>query len=542
MRSFKSRSWIVSLCMALTASLPGIAAEQKIKSAGSEYNATSPIGINLTGVVDWSSEWAFSEPYKQAREWRSSSGNQWDDGRELDLDEHGWVKSLQPGQLARTVMFWSDGQKHYPAGKYEILYEGEGKLVVFPQRVIAAEPGKITLAVDPKRGGISLALEATNPDNYIRNIRVVMPKNGCGPKFDAPCELSGLKPGKGMEPFFPAFLESIKPYRVIRFMDWMNTNNSKIKTFDDRPKLTDATYTVKGVPLEIMVDLANTMKADPWFSIPHLADDDYVEKFATYVRDNLDPDRKVYIEYSNEVWNSLFSQSRYATKKGQELKLSDNDYQGLLRFYALRSVQIFKIWERVFSGTSRLVRVLSAQAANPWTSETVLSFEDSAKHADVLAIAPYFGGYAGYDDVEARIAKMTPAELIEELHGKGLDIVKDWLTQQKELANRFGVDLVAYEGGQHLVGVGNVVNNETINALFAATNRDPAMKPLYLEYLDLWREMGGALFMQFVNTSTYSKWGNWGAYEYLAQPLSEAPKADALQTYIKAHPTERLTE
>lgn len=540
MSTFTSRVRLAAacLCLSLLAPVQSHAGEPKIPTVGSEYNATSSVGTNLTGVVDWSAEWAFADPFKQSRVWNSSSGNTWDDGRKLNLDEHGWVTSLLPGQLARTVMFWSDGEKHYPAGKYEVLYEGEGKLTVFPQRIVSSDPGKLSLWVDPKKGGISLTLEATNPDNYIRNIRVVMPDNACGPQFKTLCELSGIETGKpAASPFMPAFLDSIKPYSALRFMDWMDTNNSKIKTFAERPKVTDATYTAKGVPLEIMVDLANTMKTDPWFTMPHLADDDYVEKFAAYVRDNLDPDRLVYIEYSNEVWNSIFEQSRYAAEQGAKLKLSDNAFLAQLRFYSRRSVEVFRIWERVFSGTSRLVRVMGSQAANDWVSKTLLDYENAASVTDALAIAPYFGGYAGDPGEEGRIEKMGPDALIADLREKGLPQVTEWLTRQKKVTDRFGVDLIAYEGGQHLVGVGGVVNNEQITALFGATNRDPAMKSLYLAYLKQWKKMGGGLFMQFVNTSAYSKWGSWGAYEYLGQPLATAPKAAALQTFIADNPT-----
>jgi hypothetical protein len=41
--------------------------------------------------------------------------------------------------------------------------------------------------------------------------------------------------------------------------------------------------------------------------MPHLADDDYHRQFASYVRDSLRPDVKVYVEWSNEVWHTGFA-------------------------------------------------------------------------------------------------------------------------------------------------------------------------------------------------------------------------------------------
>jgi hypothetical protein len=43
-----------------------------------------------------------------------------------------------------------------------------------------------------------------------------------------------------------------------------------------------------------------------WFCIPFKADDDYVRKYAEYLKTNLREDIKIYVEYSNEVWNGFF--------------------------------------------------------------------------------------------------------------------------------------------------------------------------------------------------------------------------------------------
>jgi hypothetical protein len=73
-------------------------------------------------------------------------------------------------------------------------------------------------------------------------------------------------------------------------MDWGATNVSPIVEWADRSHVADVTYaTPAGVPIEVMIDLANTLHVDPWFCIPHQASDDYVRRFATLVRDRLDP-------------------------------------------------------------------------------------------------------------------------------------------------------------------------------------------------------------------------------------------------------------
>jgi len=182
------------------------------------------------------------------------------------------------------------------------------------------------------------------------------------------------------------------------------------------------------------------------------------------------------------------------------------------------------------------VRVMGSQAANSWVSEQVLGFEDAALSTDALAIAPYFGGYLGGTDEESRVQAMSVDDLVAELDGTALPDAAAWMQAQAATAATFEVDLVAYEGGQHLAGVGGVENNETINALFDAVNRDPRMRDLYLAYLETWHEAGGKFFVNFTSCGRYSKWGRWGSLEYLSQPRAEAPKYDALQTFIETTP------
>ena len=50
-------------------------------------------------------------------------------------------------------------------------------------------------------------------------------------------------------------------------------------------------------------------------TVHHLASDDYVRQEATFWLTNLRPDVQVYVEHSNEVWNPLFPQGRYATEQ-----------------------------------------------------------------------------------------------------------------------------------------------------------------------------------------------------------------------------------
>ena len=511
---------------------------------GCPDNQYSPVGSNLDGVSDWSTDWPFTDAFKTARPWISGELYVWDDGRALDLDDRGWVRSLLPGQVARTLLFRQ--APNYPAGQYHVFYEGTG---VIGYRFAAQKldalstPGHDVLDVDPLReGGINIEIYETDPSDYIRNIHVIMPGGVLvsdafsyieDPGTVAQGQAKWLYEVYETHPFHPLFLNRIRRYKTLRFMDWMNTNWSPIAEWADHAHPADASYALgRGVPVEVMCALANTVDADPWFNIPHLATDDFVTQFATVVRDRLKPELKAHVEYSNEVWNGGFGQAQYCQEQGLARALSDIPFEANQRYYSQRAVEIFQIFADVMGGTSRLVRVMSSQAANTGVSPMVLGWQDAYKYVDALAIAPYFGYELGLAGNVERVEQMTLDDLFAELENVSLPQCYQWMTAQAAVAEQYGVELVAYEGGQHLVGVNNVRENATLNALFDAANRDPRMGALYAQYFREWRKHTKGVFCHFSHCGAWSKYGRWGSLEYMTQPTSEAPKHQAILDFI----------
>jgi hypothetical protein len=516
-----------------------------IGAAGPE-NAKSPLGTNLSEMRDWSTEWSLVDTFKQSREWFSGSKNEWEDRRELDLDENGWVRSLKDGQAARTLMFWAKGLP-YPAGDYVVLYEGEGKLHYTPNvRVISSAPGREVIRPDTQQSGLGLGINQTNPKNYIRNIRVLLPGGSCAKdafkwcKNDADCGKDSCVPFEknyAQQVFHPIFLDRIRKYGTLRFMNWQNIDyEPKQVGWETRPKTTDARFVAKGVPVEIMVELANRIGADAWFSMPHSATDEYMTEFAKYVHDHLDKGSKAYVEHSNEVWNLEYEQARFARQKGLSLKLASNEVEAQIKWHSKRSVEIFKIWEKVFGGTDRLVRVMGSWAQNPLVSEGALSYGEASKHTDALAIAPYFGIQFARPTDLARTEAMTVDSLFDTIKGELLPQAVSEMKEQAKIAKKHNVELIAYEGGQHLIGVGAARENDRINMLFDRVNRDPKMKPIYLDYLKAWKDAGGHLFVHYTHCRPPSKYGRFGSLEMLDQAKSAAPKYEALQEFIEKNP------
>ncbi|MGA2254747.1 MAG: hypothetical protein ABSG53_08810, partial [Thermoguttaceae bacterium] len=440
-------------------------------------------------------EFPFVDVFRFSRSWISQrKGQPWGNGPALALDEHGWVKRLETECWAETPLCTIEGG-HYPSGEYTVLYDGDGQFDASgAAKVASRQLGRLTLMVDASRGGFFLKLLATEPTNYVHNIRVFMPG------FEKTCR---------EQPFHPVFLKHWRGMACLRFMDWMETNGSKIRHWSERPTPDDATFLGKGVAFETMIDLANRLKADPWFCMPHLADDDYIRHFAAMVRNRLNPDRKVYVEYSNEVWNGMFPQSQYAGEQGVKLGFAEKSWEAAWRYTAYRSVQIFKIWEDVL-GRERLVRVLPSQAANPYISERIVEFQDAYKHADALAIAPYItcNVVPKGKPAEEEVEKWTVDQALDYMEQKALPESIRWIKGQKRVADKYGLKLVAYEGGQHMVGVAGVENNDAITRLLHAANHHARMGVIYQRCFDAWTDAGGDLFCYFASTSNWSKWGS----------------------------------
>jgi hypothetical protein len=107
---------------------------------------------------------------------------------------------------------------------------------------------------------------------------------------------------------------------------------------------------------------------------------------------------------------------------------------------------------------------------------------------------------------------------------------------QKATLSAFNIPLITYEGGQSFVAFGPFQNDAPLNQLLDAVNRDPRMRAVYATYLDNWRSRSDEVFFHFLNTERWTKFGRWGSREFATETRAQAPKFDALQTYIESRP------
>jgi hypothetical protein len=475
-------------------------AERLASSTPPPKGQVSPIGTNLAPIDDWSTEQPFADLMKQSRDWISNTDAQWDDGRKIDVDAHGWPKSLKYGQRARTLLIWGDAK---PSGDYVATWAGSGEIDFWPQHADVTDH-RAVIHGDERVGGLALTIVKTDEKNPIRDIHVFR-SDEVGAQFSA------------------KFVASLKNYSTLRFMDWMQTNDAHVEKFADRAHVDDARFTDRGVPLEVMIDLCNAAHADMWLTVPDTWDEDALHSASTLVHDKLAKDLVLYVESSNEVWNALFPQAKRAQQYGVAHALAKDPFEAQLRRHAQRSVEVFRWFTAAFAGErGRLVRVMGGFVESPWASEIALSSPDAAKNTDALAIAPYVGNTvkegSSVDSVMARL-------------DKHLAVVLDNVKKQHEVADKFKVKLIAYEGGQHLIGP-----DDDEAKIYVAANRDARIKDLYARLLRGWREAGGGLFVHYFDVGAPQKSGTWGAREDLATAREHAPKYDALMAFAEANP------
>ena len=526
------------------------------------------LAFGLDGVSDWSTQHPFLNIMKTARPWVGHVGDQWgalqmDDLAQRGLlDQHGYPKRL-PAEASKLESFVMTDQPEAAtdmAARYRIRWKGEGKLSVTGRGQTARtseRSNEIWLTYTPGDGLVAVGIESTDPNgtgNYIRDIEIVredhIPLHDIGAVFN------------------PAWIARIENVRSLRFMDWMLTNGSPVQSWEARPTEANFSYAWRGVPAEVIIQLSNKVGADPWVCMPHAANDAYMRAFAELMRATLDPRLKAHVEYSNELWNHIFPQTKWAVDQARQRWNVEGD--AWMQFSGLRAAEVMDIWSDVYGAeaSARLVRVMGVHTG--WTgleepfleaplavAEGRLAPKDSF---DAYAVSGYFGFDLGLEEeglpllrqsMAKSVAKAEEAGRKKGLQRKALEAeiapvkfdlaypeVADllWEGSFKELTETFwpyhaerarqlGMMLVMYEGGTHVTPHGEAINDEALVSFFTSFNYDDEVGKLYEELLRRWRKVGGQLFNAFVDVAPATKYGSWGALRHLQD---DNPRWDAL--------------
>lgn len=395
------------------------------------------------------------------------------------------------------------------------------------------------VAVAPGTG--LLTLDFRNTNGGFRSLRLIRPG------YAASSE----------QVFTDEFLRSFTPFRILRYMDWTNTNGNtpaadptQLLSWSNRRLPTDATQqstgSKTGAAWEFAVLLANQTGTDLWINIPVAASDDYIHQLARQFATRLNPSLRVSLEHGNEVWNPLFANSYNFNRNaalaevaagGSKLNADASTNTDTLsaRYHLRRLTEAVKIFRQEMpedSPNTRIRGVFAWWTIYPDRYLNALNWYKT-NYGDPGAVL-YGVAQTHYYDVSQASPNASPDTLItvmQQSSDSGLRV--DQLL--RPAAANLGLVQLIYEGGPD-VGGGSTVNvGNRIEA-----NRLPAMKDLVTRDMKTnFFDAGGAEYMYFSHCGPCSRYGCWGATEDIVDLTS--PKWTALAQLAGVLPEVALT-
>jgi hypothetical protein len=399
-------------------------------------------------------------------------------------DANGYPATATEGAPASGRMAVTAGNE-YPLGDYILTLEGSGPVEL-------PHPNNAQIIPDgPNRFIVRLA---EPPEDYGFEIQITS-----YPATNIRLYLPGLE--NHSSHWNPAYLAYMEPFRgsVFRFMDLNGVNNSQQRNWSDRVSSDWSSFVNKNnlcaewnckgnVPYEYMVELCNQLECDMWIPIPHQATEEYVANLAKLIKTGIDPvsgnktgpaldlNLRVWLEYSNEVWNWNFKQSGYVNEEEPSIVALGDDID---QRYARKAVQLFKVFKAAFGDDARIVRVLGTQIG--WgggvRTKSRIAAVDRADF-DTIAVTTYFNdGFQQYLNDNWPLTQDQALDHLEKNIGSGPFRENE---PNKEGENAYwsyrwareaGVPVITYEGNDHINPVEKVVAKDSGKK--TPTPRDP---------------------------------------------------------------------
>jgi hypothetical protein len=331
-------------------------------------------------------------------------------------------------------------------------------------------------------------------------------------------------------------------------MDFTATNANGSATWSDRTRPIQASQAIgnpsapaggwqgRGGAWEYAILLANQTGKDLWIDIPAQANDEFITKLAQLMKygsdgsepyasaqaapvwPGLDAKLRLYVEFSNEVWNTAgaFTQSGHNQTAAQaEVKAGGSplnfdgdtdDWNWACRRTAKRTVDISNIFRAVWGDAAMMNRirpVLMSQLGNPDGPllQAMLLMVNYYANPDQVAnphLPNYYvygvGGSAYYDpkdnsSVDAIFSTMADGFVT------GLQGDANW-------ALAFGLKRIAYEGGPSFDKTGNAAKDANMKSAWA----DARMSQVIVDQHKAWSQNAGDLLVYFSLANDDFQW------------------------------------
>lgn len=471
---------------------------------------TPYIGINLAWVTDWTGDKLFADAWKTVRPEWYKTGHWGDDKFKAATDQNGW-----PIEDAELVA-WDLANMN---GTFALSFTGQATITPgwsggsITNQVYNSSTNRTTATFTRNTNQTALLMSFTNTNGKgVKDIKLMRPtSNGANTSYDESVT------------FTNDIKNLISKFQVIRTMDPQSTNGSQDKNWADRALKTQATLnTEKGIPWEYIIQLANETNKDIWIQIPHKATDAYITSLAELLFSTLNNKSKVYIEYSNEVWNTAsgFPQGNEINQMAKDEVAKGNsplNYDGeenswvwVWRYVGKRTVEISNIFRQKFGDNEMMTRIRPVlewqQADGQGTGSAICNFifkyygsSKSVSNPHSLSYYVYGGGGSAYysPDVSSRTLSL---EDIWKSENFDTNYWKSSLKKDADICATYGIKRTAYEGGPSLDG-----NDINVSVKEASVN-DSRMTSCVIEHQTTWDSYGGDLLVYYKSTGDY-QWG-----------------------------------
>ncbi|MFO1481961.1 MAG: hypothetical protein U1F71_01235 [Verrucomicrobiaceae bacterium] len=413
------------------------------QARGIDETALPQLGMNLDGVNYYSTPY-FANALMQGNAWLEFTGFNWGSGVSTygnpQFNANGYPQYLNPGTGLRAVCYglhtnYSNRPATWPArdtlaiGKIVVTWQGDADIRLTGGQFIAGESNGASTGRIVNGRRVYLQVSGTAYSNI-----TVVDINAAAPITDIKVWLPDPSDPQNQslegQLFHPTALARLGggPWGWLRFMDWNITNASPQQDWSDRrlpshvfqsgvlnprsPATGFGGDRGTGVAFEHMVTMSNATNKDLWINVPHLATTDFITKLAQLIAfgsDGVNPyasaqaspvypplnaNLRVYVEYSNEIWSNgnSFPQGNWAQDQATAAGISK------AQFNARRFCDVWAIFQSVFGGTSRLVRVGAIFTGNQTYTQDFLNEAKNygttlspAQEPDIVSPTTYFG-------------------------------------------------------------------------------------------------------------------------------------------------------
>lgn len=488
-------------------------------------NSGSRIGANVSVPVYYDHSLAFVDMMRQANGFNLPD-TPWVDPSTtahgpIALTADGW-----PTEDFGTIIASGWSNETRVQGVYTVVFRGHATVipvaspgVTVGAQITDAASGltRVPVTFGPTATQLMLAFKQT--DGSVRDLRVLRP----GYAWDDP----------NLPVYADDYRRYMAPFSTLRTMDWTATNSVKSGLWADRvtPELVRGGKAPNrgadmptGAAWEQVIQMANELDKDVWINVPTKADDDYVTQLATLFKAQLEPSRKLYVEWGNEMWNGSFPQGGWLTDVAVPAAIaagnthleqsSTNKYVQAQHLFAERTFRIGEILRTVFGDDQMMTRVrpvLAWQSGGHSVTDRMIryaheAFPDRPVNDYIWAFsgAPYFGLRA-----TRNVDGLPMADLAADMTTEVGNLYRGFFYEYSAyLKLKYGLHWVAYEGGPDTFGSASLPAKTELN-------RSSTMGDLCRTALTDWDRAGGELFMwYFAGAGSWTtQYGAWSTSE-----------------------------